>query len=98
VEAGSNTSFVSQRFVGGDEKEPSVWAYDRAALFLGDILINTGNSDLRITALARSISNYKRQIHPLVREDVMQELIKLLVVSLKGFLTKESSLVVNCAD
>jgi hypothetical protein len=40
VEAGSNTSIVALRVVGDDEKEPSVWGYNRATLFLGDI--NTG--------------------------------------------------------
>jgi hypothetical protein len=34
MEAGSNTSTVVLRVVGGDEKEPSVWGYNRATLFL----------------------------------------------------------------
>jgi hypothetical protein len=58
---------------------------------------------MRMTALAR-ISNCKRRAHPLVREDVIQGLkmqvfswkIKLLVVSLKGVVTKTNSLAVNC--
>jgi hypothetical protein len=40
VEAGSNTSTVALRVVGGEEREPSVWGYNWATLFLGDI--NTG--------------------------------------------------------
>jgi hypothetical protein len=40
VEAGSNTSTVSLRVVGGNEFERSAWEYNWAILFLGDI--NTG--------------------------------------------------------
>jgi hypothetical protein len=40
VEAGSNTSTVALRVVGGDEKEPNAWGYNWATLFLGDL--NTG--------------------------------------------------------
>jgi hypothetical protein len=41
-QAGSfNTSTVALRVVGGDEREPSAWGYNRVTLFLGDI--NTGN-------------------------------------------------------
>jgi hypothetical protein len=32
---GSNTSTVALRVVGGDEKEPSAWGYNRATLILG---------------------------------------------------------------
>jgi hypothetical protein len=54
------------------------------------------DSDLKLTALARTSSNCKRQTHPLVREDITQGLelqvfiwkIKLLVVSLKGLVAK----------
>jgi hypothetical protein len=49
------------------------------------------DSDLRMTALARTVSNCERQTHPLVREAVKSGLWrqvfgwkKLLVVSLKG--------------
>jgi hypothetical protein len=46
VEAGSNTSTVGLRVVGGDEKEPSAWGYNRATLFLGDINTRTWPSRL----------------------------------------------------
>jgi hypothetical protein len=39
VEAGSNTSTVALRVVGGDEKETNAWGYNWATLFLGDIYI-----------------------------------------------------------
>jgi hypothetical protein len=62
VEAGSNTSTVTLRVVGGDEngslKSETVkygHEYQR-------------DSDLRKTALARASSIYKRQTHPFVRE------------------------------
>jgi N-methylhydantoinase B/oxoprolinase/acetone carboxylase alpha subunit len=86
VEAGSNTSTVAPRVVGGDEKELSALGCNWATLFLGDIYIYTGpgppgwgnlecetvkwDSDPKMTALARANSNCKRQTHPLVREDV----------------------------
>jgi hypothetical protein len=37
MEAGSNTSTISLRVVGGDGKELSAWEYNWATLFLGDI-------------------------------------------------------------
>jgi hypothetical protein len=46
VEAGSNTSTVALLVVGGDEKEPSAWRYNRATLSLGDI--NTGTLPSRL--------------------------------------------------
>jgi hypothetical protein len=54
VEAGSNTSTVTLRVVGGDEKE--------------SLEFETVKSDPRMTALARGSSNSKRQTRPLVRE------------------------------
>jgi hypothetical protein len=36
VETGSNTSTVTLRVAGGDEKENSAWGYNWATLFLGD--------------------------------------------------------------
>jgi hypothetical protein len=75
-----NTSTVSLRVVGGDEREPSTWWYNCATLSLGDINTETWssrlgespiwdskiwNSDPRMTALAR-FSNCKRQTRPLV--------------------------------
>jgi hypothetical protein len=81
VEAVSNTSTVSLRVVGGDAKETSAWGYNWATLFLGYINTGTWpstlggglesarvkrDSDLRMTALARTSSNCKRQIRPLV--------------------------------
>jgi hypothetical protein len=35
VEAGSNTSTVALRVVGGDEKEPRAGGYNWATMFLG---------------------------------------------------------------
>jgi hypothetical protein len=54
VEAGSNTSTVALRVVGDDEE--------------GSIVSETvpGDSDPRMTALARASSNYKLQTRPLV--------------------------------
>jgi hypothetical protein len=49
VEPGSNNSTVALRVVGGDEKEPSAWRYNRATLFLGDI--NTGTWLSRLGSL-----------------------------------------------
>jgi hypothetical protein len=50
VEAGSNTSTVALRVVGGDEKgtqwKPSAWGYNWVTLFLGDI--NTGTWPSRL--------------------------------------------------
>jgi hypothetical protein len=40
AEAGSNTSTVALRVVGGDKREPSAWKYKWATLFVGGI--NTG--------------------------------------------------------
>jgi hypothetical protein len=57
VEAGSNTSTVTLRVVGGDEK--------------GSLKSETvkRDSDPRKTTLASASSIYKRQTRPLVRED-----------------------------
>jgi hypothetical protein len=41
VEAGSNTSTVALRVVGGDVRKPSTWGYNGATLFLGDINTET---------------------------------------------------------
>jgi hypothetical protein len=38
--AGSNTSTMALRVVGGEEKESNAWEFNWAILFLGDI--NTG--------------------------------------------------------
>jgi hypothetical protein len=46
VEAGSNTSIVALRVVGGDEKEPSTWGYNWVTLFLEDI--NKGTWPFRL--------------------------------------------------
>jgi hypothetical protein len=56
VEAGSNTSTIALRVVGGDEK--------------GRLESETlpRDSDPRMTALVRASSICKRQTHPLVRE------------------------------
>jgi hypothetical protein len=45
VEAGWNNSIVSLRVVRGDEKAPSAWGYNWAALSLGDI--NNGDLSLK---------------------------------------------------
>jgi hypothetical protein len=63
VEAGSNTSTVTLRVVGGDGKgslksDSKIWSRVPR------------DSDLRMAALARTSSIRKRQTHPLVREDV----------------------------
>jgi hypothetical protein len=55
----SRASTVALRVVGGDEK---------GTRCLGDI--NTGTLELRVTALATTTSNCKRQTSPLVRENV----------------------------
>jgi hypothetical protein len=62
AEAGSNTSTVTLRVVGGDEKgnlkfESKLWSRVPRDL------------DSRKIALARATSIYKRQTRPLVRED-----------------------------
>jgi hypothetical protein len=65
VEAASNTSTVTLRVVGGDEKgslkseNSKIWSRVPR------------DSNLRKTALARA-SIYKRQARPLVREDAPQ--------------------------
>jgi hypothetical protein len=62
VEAGSNTSTVTLRVVGGDEK--------------GSLKCETvkyWDSDPRKTALTRASSIYKGQTRPLVREGAPQE-------------------------
>jgi hypothetical protein len=62
VEAGSNTSTVTLRVVGGDEKESlksETVKYGREF---------QGTRDPRKTAMARASSIYKRQTRPLVRE------------------------------
>jgi hypothetical protein len=46
MQAGSNTSTVVLRVVGGDEKEPGAWGYNWAILFLGDTNTGTGRSRL----------------------------------------------------
>jgi hypothetical protein len=46
VEAGSNTSTVALRVVGGDEKGTQCLGYNWAALFLGDINKGTWPSRL----------------------------------------------------
>jgi hypothetical protein len=64
VEAGSNTSTISLRVVGGDEKgslESETVKYGREFVW---------NSDPTMTALVRAISNCKRQTRLLVRESV----------------------------
>jgi hypothetical protein len=63
VEAGSNTSTVTLRVVGGDEKgslESETVKYGR-------------ESHPRKTALARASSIYKRQTRPLVRQGAPQK-------------------------
>jgi hypothetical protein len=65
IEAGSNTSTVTLRVVGGDEKGSleceTVWSRDPRG------------SDQRKIALARASSIYKSQTRPLVREGAPQE-------------------------
>jgi hypothetical protein len=90
VEAGSNTSTVALRFMGGDEKGTLCRGCNWANLFLGDINMGTWpfrlgesrildskmwsrvsrESDMTMTALAKTSSNCKLETHPLVREDV----------------------------
>jgi hypothetical protein len=57
VEAGSNTSTVTLRVVGVDEKGS-----------LESETVKYGDSDPKMTALARASSNCKRQTRPLIRE------------------------------
>jgi hypothetical protein len=67
VEAGSNTSTVTLRVVGGDEKRSlkcETVKYGRES---------QRDSDQRKIALARASSIYKREIRPLVREGAPQE-------------------------
>jgi hypothetical protein len=59
VEARSNTSTVALRVVGGDEKRS-----------LDSEVVTYRDSDQRMTSLARTSSNFKRQIRPRVRENV----------------------------
>jgi hypothetical protein len=61
MEAGSNTSTVALRVVGGDEKgslesETKIWSQVPR------------DSDLRMTVLARTSSSFKRHTRPLVRD------------------------------
>jgi hypothetical protein len=67
VEAGSNTSTVTLRVVGGDEKgslKSETVKYD---------LRSQRDLDPRKIALTRTSSTYKRQTRPLVRESAPQE-------------------------
>jgi hypothetical protein len=64
VEAGSNTSTVTLRIEGGDEK---------GSLKSETVKYGRESSDPRKTALARTSSIYKRQIRPLVREGAPQK-------------------------
>jgi hypothetical protein len=67
VEAGSNTSIVTLRVVGGDEKgslKSETVKYGRES---------QGTRTLRKTVLARASSVYKRQTRPLVREGAPQK-------------------------
>jgi hypothetical protein len=69
VEAGSNTSTVTLRIVGGDEEgnlKSETAKYGLKSQVPRD-------SDPRKTALARASSTYKRQTRPLVREGAPQE-------------------------
>jgi hypothetical protein len=69
VEAGSYTSAIALQLIGGDEKEPSMWGYNRVTLFLGDI--NTGtwlcrlggleSETVKLTVLVRITSNCKKR-------------------------------------
>jgi hypothetical protein len=83
VEAGSNTSTVALRVVGGDKKgsvesESKIWS------------LVPRDSDPRMNALARASSSCKLHTHPLVRGCYIRtitagvQLRKNLVVSLKG--------------
>jgi hypothetical protein len=62
VEAGLNTSTVTLRVIGGDEKGS-----------LNSETVKYGREYLRKTALARASSIYKRQTHPLIREGAPQK-------------------------
>jgi hypothetical protein len=76
-EQASNTSTVALRVVGGDEKEsvPGVTTGPRCywGCKYGDLVLHvvgfSRDWDLRMTALARTSSNCKRQTHTLVRKD-----------------------------
>jgi hypothetical protein len=76
VEAGSNTSTVALRVVGGDKKgslESETVKYGRESRPTG---LGT-----RMTVLARASSNRKRQTRPLVRENApYQQTRKCLTV------------------
>jgi hypothetical protein len=69
VEAGSNTSTVTLRVVGGDEKG----SLKSETVKCGRESRVARDSDLRKTALARASSTYKRQTRPLVREGAPQK-------------------------
>jgi hypothetical protein len=91
VKAGSNTSTVTLRVIGGHENVLNTWGYNRDTLFPGDINKETGlskvaksrigeskiwlrvplDSERKLIALASTSSNCKRQIHSIVREDVI---------------------------
>jgi hypothetical protein len=62
VEAGSNTSTVTLRVVGGDEEGS-----------LKSETVKYGRQSQKKIALARASSIYKRQARPLVREGAPQE-------------------------
>jgi hypothetical protein len=62
VEAGSNTSTVTLRVVGGDEKE----SLESETVKYGHE--SYGTRTPKMTALARASSNCKRQTRPFVRE------------------------------
>jgi hypothetical protein len=76
VEAGSNTSTVTLRVVGGDEKgslkceTEKIWSRDPRG------------SDQRKVALASASSIYKSQTRPLVREGAPQEKETVIVIQL----------------
>jgi hypothetical protein len=59
VEAGSNTSTVTLRVVGGDEK---------GSLKSETVKYGRKSQETRTTALARASGTYKRQTRPLVRD------------------------------
>jgi hypothetical protein len=67
VEAGSNTSTVTLRIVGGDEKA----SLKSEAVKYGEE--SQGTRIRRKIALAKATSIYKRQTRPLVREGSQQK-------------------------
>jgi hypothetical protein len=79
VEAGSNTSTVTLRVVGGDEN--------------GSLKCETvpRDTDPRKTALARTGSIYKRQTRPLVREGATQKQDRNWTISRNVTLTLTST-------